>query len=186
MVTKMFRFIDRRIKKERKSYVSVQGNITGSGTIRVGTCWPNKSPQMAQLTIGPQAVLELRGTFDLHVRGSIGVGGTGMLTLGSGYASPGLFLSCIDSITIGDDCAIAEEVIIRDHDGHEIDGGRPSHAPIVIGSHVWIGMRAIILKGITIGDGAVVASGSVVTKDVMPNTIVGGSPAKLIREGSWR
>lgn len=52
---------------------------------------------------------------------------------------------------------------------------------IIIGSDVWIGSRAIVMDGVTIGDGAIVAAGSVVTKDVPPFAIVGGAPAKLIR-----
>ncbi len=52
---------------------------------------------------------------------------------------------------------------------------------ITIGSDVWIGIKSIILDGITIGDGAVIGAGSVVTKDVPPYAIVGGAPAKLIR-----
>ena len=53
---------------------------------------------------------------------------------------------------------------------------------VVVGNDVWIGTRAMILDGVTIGDGAVIAAGSVVTKDVEPYTIVGGIPAKLIRK----
>lgn len=53
---------------------------------------------------------------------------------------------------------------------------------VVIGNDVWIGARAILIGGVTIGDGAVVAGGAVVTKDVEPYTIVGGNPAKLIRK----
>jgi maltose O-acetyltransferase len=55
-------------------------------------------------------------------------------------------------------------------------------APVKIGDYVFIGPRAIILAGVTIGDGAVVAAGAVVTKDVDPYTIVGGVPAKVIGE----
>lgn len=52
---------------------------------------------------------------------------------------------------------------------------------ITIGNDVWIGGRAIISRGVTIGDGAIIASGSIVTKDVEPYSIVGGVPAKVIR-----
>ena len=54
--------------------------------------------------------------------------------------------------------------------------------PIIIHSNVWIGMNCIILKGVTIGQGAIVAAGSVITKDVPPWTIVGGNPARAIKE----
>ena len=56
-----------------------------------------------------------------------------------------------------------------------------TYAPIHIGRNVWIGANATVLPGVTVGDGAVVAAGAVVTKDVAPNTIVGGVPAKLIK-----
>jgi acetyltransferase-like isoleucine patch superfamily enzyme len=54
-------------------------------------------------------------------------------------------------------------------------------APVHVGQDVWIGAQAIILPGVTIGNGAVVAAGSIVTRDVAPYTVVGGVPAKVIR-----
>ena len=56
-----------------------------------------------------------------------------------------------------------------------------TYAPIHIGRNVWIGANATVLAGVTIGDGAVVAAGAVVTKDVEPNSVAGGVPAKLIK-----
>lgn len=55
-------------------------------------------------------------------------------------------------------------------------------APVAIGKDVWIGTRVIILPGVTIGDGAVIGANSVVSKDVKPNTVVAGTPAKFIKE----
>ena len=54
--------------------------------------------------------------------------------------------------------------------------------PVKIGNNVWIGSNATILPGVTISDGAIIAAGAVVTKDVSENSIVGGNPAKLIKE----
>src|SRR5882724_12509608 len=55
-------------------------------------------------------------------------------------------------------------------------------APVVIGRNVWIGIRCIIMRGVTIGDNSVVAAGSIVTKSVPPNTLVAGNPATPIRQ----
>lgn len=57
-----------------------------------------------------------------------------------------------------------------------------SPAPVHIGAHAWLGGGAIVLPGVTVGEGAVVAAGAVVTKDVAPRTVVGGVPARLIKE----
>jgi acetyltransferase-like isoleucine patch superfamily enzyme len=67
-------------------------------------------------------------------------------------------------------------------DGHRHDWSHTEMAPIRICEGAWIGARSIVLKGVTIGAGAVVGMGSVVTKDVPPRTVVGGNPARIIRE----
>lgn len=72
-------------------------------------------------------------------------------------------------------------------DSHQLGGtyrraGKGSFPPIVVGDGAWIGVSVTILGGVTIGEGAVVAAGAVVTKDVPPHTLVGGVPAKIIRE----
>lgn len=89
---------------------------------------------------------------------------------------------------VGDDVMFASRVSVVGGD-HRIDGinvpinmsGRDVMRTVLIGNDVWIGHGAIILHGVHIGSGAVVAAGSVVTKNVEPNAIVGGNPAKLIR-----
>ena len=90
------------------------------------------------------------------------------------------------NISIGKDCLIAASCYLVDN-VHGTDLGslireQPMFtAPIVIGNDVWLGTGVVITKGVNIGDGAVVAAGSVVTKDIPPNTIFGGVPAKFIR-----
>ncbi len=88
-------------------------------------------------------------------------------------------IHCQDKITIGDGSIISWDSVIMDTDYHDPHGGITKTAPVSIGRGVWIGCRAIILKGVTIGDNAVVAAGAVVTKDVAPNTLVAGNPALI-------
>ena len=110
-------------------------------------------------------------------------------TFGESYAEIGenthfnnnVTLIVRDRVVIGNDTIVSQNVIIRDSDVHSICG-QTNHAPIIIGNHVWIGTNAIILKGVTIGDGAVIAAGAVVTSDVPANCIAAGNPARVIKE----
>lgn len=108
-------------------------------------------------------------------------------------------IATADSVWVGDDVLVSWGVNIVDHDSHSIAFSRRAHdaekwlrglkewtgvriAPVTIHSKVWIGMNVVILRGVTIGEGAIVGAGAVVTKDVAPWTIVGGNPARVIRE----
>lgn len=87
-------------------------------------------------------------------------------------------------IIIGDGVLIGHNVVLATLN-HDIDPRKRSTmhpAPIVIGNNVWIGANATVVPGISIGEGAIVAAGAVVTKDVPPNVIVGGVPAKIIKK----
>jgi acetyltransferase-like isoleucine patch superfamily enzyme len=88
-------------------------------------------------------------------------------------------------IHIGSDVSIGPEATILTL-GHDPQSSTftDKGGDVIIGDRVWIGYRAIILPGITIGEGAVVGAGSVVTKDIAPYTIVGGNPARFIKERS--
>lgn len=87
-------------------------------------------------------------------------------------------------IRIGNNALIGHQVVLAtlDHGLAAAERGNLYPAAIVIEDDVWIGSNSVILKGITIGAGAVVAGGSVVTKDVPANVVVGGNPAKVLRE----
>jgi acetyltransferase-like isoleucine patch superfamily enzyme len=85
-----------------------------------------------------------------------------------------------ERVEIGSGCAISWDVRILDTDYHSLDG-RPATDPVRIGDHVWIGSGATVLKGVTIGDGAVVAAASLVVKDVPAQTLVAGVPARVVR-----
>ena len=100
------------------------------------------------------------------------------------FINYGCSISAHELVTIGDRCLIGQYTIIMDCDYHSAEDG-DSHGeprPIVIDDGVWIGARAIILKGVRIGRGAVVAAGSVVTRDVDPGATVAGVPARPLGE----
>lgn len=93
------------------------------------------------------------------------------------------FLDGREGITLGDNVNIGSHVSIYTRQ-HDVDS--PSFdevgAPVVIGDHAWIASHAILLPGVTIGEGAVVAAAAVVTRDVAPFAMVAGNPARFVRE----
>ena len=107
--------------------------------------------------------------------------------IGSGCAfSNNITLCALNSIIIGDYCLIGDMVSIFDADHHELNpaqrwSGQGRIAPVVIGNNVWIGSRAMILRGVTIGNHSVVGAGAVVTRSVPSRTVVAGNPAKVVR-----
>jgi acetyltransferase-like isoleucine patch superfamily enzyme len=94
------------------------------------------------------------------------------------------------SVRIGKNCLIAQAVRFYDFDGHPLDAAkRRAHVPpapeevrpVVVGDDVWIGTTAVVLKGVTIGDRSVVAAGAVVSRDVPPDVVVAGNPARIVK-----
>lgn len=118
----------------------------------------------------------------------ISVGTQAAVEFGEGsYITANARILANERISIGAACAISWDVLIMDHDAHwlEIAGvPRRSVAPITIEDHVWIGAKATILKGVTLGKGSVVGAGSVVTKDVPPGAVAAGVPAAVVAEGA--
>ena len=134
---------------------------------------------------------------------------SGFIKIGNNVHIGGAMFICRSSITVENDVTMAWGITIYDHDSHSIywehrkNDNTQCHAdyfnhngnnvvnkdwshvitkPIVIGAKAWIGFDVTILKGVTIGEGAVVGAKSVVTKDVPAWTVVAGNPAKIIKE----
>lgn len=93
------------------------------------------------------------------------------------------FLDGRDGITFGSNVNVGSHVSIYTRQ-HAVDSPTFEEigAPVAVGDYAWIASHAVVLPGVTIGEGAVVAAGSVVTKDVAPYTLVGGNPARYIRD----
>lgn len=115
----------------------------------------------------------------------------GTIKIGNYTGASSVSISSRSKILIGDYCKIGANVKIFDHDYHSLDPfirstnkdiSNVKSSPILIGNHVFIGTNSIILKGVTIGDYAIIAAGSVVTNDVPNNQIWGGNPSKFLKE----
>ena len=138
-----------------------------------------------------------------HIRGELLIQhNNGKIKIGNYcFVGVGSKIWSAKSITIGDNVFVSHNVNIMDTNSHEtcaklrfknfkksldneadIDNTGISVKEVVIEKNAWIGFNAIILRGVTIGEGAIIAAGAVVTKDVPPNTLVGGSPCRIIKK----
>ena len=150
------------------------------------------------VTIGERGLIKAQFTFEtpqgeVHIGNNTHIGGAQFI--------------CRTRIEVGNDVTMAWGITLYDHDSHSTnwkyrkhdneqcyedyinEGNNIAHkdwshvnsAPIIIEDKVWIGMDALILKGVTIGEGSVVAARSVVTKDVPPYSLVAGNPARVVK-----
>lgn len=133
---------------------------------------------------------------------SFAVGENGKCTVGDFTLLNGAIVMAEERIDIGSHCLISWSVGIADSDFHPLEPAqrlidaqalapffkdRPPRpklktAPVRIGDNVWIGMGAVILKGVTIGDNSVVAAGAIVTKSIPENSIAAGNPAEVVKK----
>jgi len=128
------------------------------------------------------------GKFSVYYGGDIICFKNSKLEIGSGFFNSNVKIRCTESIKIGEDVAISHNVTIMDSDAHElINEEYEKTKPVNIGNHVWISSGAMILKGVKIGDGAIIAAGAIVTHDVPSNCIAAGVPAKIIKQNiNWK
>jgi len=91
-------------------------------------------------------------------------------------------IHCCNRVTIGDYVLMSWGVNILENNYHDTEDNTIRTAPVTIEDRVWIGCNVIILSGVTVGAGSIIAAGSVVTKDVPARSLVAGNPAKVIRE----
>ena len=162
-------------------------------TIGAGTdmfSWRIRGGRRCNLVIGHHCIMRCAMVFE-NENSSLAVGDRSFIGKG--------LISTAQGIEIGNDVLISWGVTITDHNSHSLkfserqkdvedwhknkkDWSKVKSAKVAIHDKAWIGFNAIILKGVTIGEGAIIGAGSVVSKDVPPYTIVAGNPAKVIRE----
>ena len=167
--------------------------LIDSSRISVGersqVAWRKIKVKSERLVIGTDCYIQCRIDFD-SANGEVRIGDR--CFIGSSH------IVCHSKVEIADDTIISWGVTIVDHNSHSLDWYYRKNdvvkwlngekcwddvaiAPVFIGPKVWIGFGASILKGVTIGEGAVIGAMSVVTRDVPPYSVVGGNPAKVIR-----
>ncbi len=124
---------------------------------------------------------------------SFAIGEKGHVRIGNFTLLNGALVMAENKIEIGSHCLISWNVGIADSDFHPLEPAQRlidaqalapfqlNTAPVKIADNVWIGMNAVILKGVTIGENSVVAAGSVVTKSVAANSVVAGNPATVVK-----
>ena len=163
----------------------------GEGTRLNSATLTAREPNGCSVSIGSQSNIEAALVLEQQAA---------RIVIGSRtHVGGGTVVAAASKIEIGDDVLVAFDAVIVDHNSHSLSFRERQHdveqwiqgrkdwssvaiSPVKISNKAWIGMRAIVLKGVTIGEGAVVGAGSVVTKDVPPWTIVAGNPARVIAE----
>ena len=172
----------KRQKKRCSAFLKSTGAKGGEALCLVGEVELSKTCE-ADVTLGSSVCL-----YDGVKISLTDMGKTPILSLGNGVSvGDRTQIHVGREVSIGDGTLISWDCVIMDRDYHAVGVDVETAAPVRIGKHVLIGCRSIILKGVTIGAGAVVAAGSVVTHDVPSGTLVGGNPARIIKENiSWK
>ena len=183
--------------KQKNALDSFRRNSLLNGRVNIHhTAGCTNSGKKEQVVIGEHC--EIKGNIECY--------GDGKIVIGKHFYEGGYtYVLSTDSITIGDCVIVSNHVRIMDNNSHPTDPKKrwemsvegsvledgsssplwsntlADHAPVVIEDNAWIGEFAAVLKGVTVGKGSVIASHSVVTKDVPPYSIVAGNPARVVK-----
>jgi serine acetyltransferase len=161
-------------------------NIESNGRLDIGTSFVGFSSRH------DRTLIRVRGRLVTSPGTYIGrgchfdIGPDAMCRIGRSYILADTTVIVMNKLTIGDGCAISWGCQFLDDDFHLLhyNGSRPKSMPIVVGDHVWIGSRVLVLKGVTIPSGCVVAAGSIVTRMFdEENVLIAGQPARVIKHG---
>lgn len=175
------------IASKRLSLKLYKYNIGSGGSIYP---WRIRPYEKNELIVGNQSFIRTVIAFEKK---------SARVEIGNRTFIGGGLITVADEVVIGDDVMLAWGVSISDHNSHSIcfserandvvqylDGVKKWESiainSVKICDKAWVGFNTIILKGVTIGEGAIIGAGSVVTKDVQPWVIMAGNPARLIRE----
>ena len=162
----------------KKKFSIIHGKPSILGIWNIEIYGPNISIGKNVIFIAPRGLITRMTTIKYDgYEGSIIVGNNVLLM-------EGIRLSSASGITIGDDCMLSHCCYITDADWHDIHDRTKlgQTKPIVLEKGVWVGDYAIVCKGVSVGSNSIIAARAVVTKDVPPNVIVAGNPAKIVKK----
>lgn len=174
------------IRIPKSSDIALENN---SQLVICDTPLPRKRVESVLLYMFPNSRLGISGRVTLFEGASIVIFEGATLEIGNSVNIRKCTIQCARYIKIGNYCRIAIDVLIQDTSFHKTTSlnEKDVSEKIIIEDYVWVCPRATILKGVTIGEGSIVAAGAVVTKDVPPNCLVAGVPARVIKTNinSW-
>ncbi len=134
---------------------------------------------LGHITIGERLLM-----FGGAVRCELVTNPGGVIAIGDRvFINSGVSISAHQLVKIGNRCQIGNYSLLMDNDYHQVgDLSQPGVTkPIILEDDVWLGARVIVLKGVTIGQGAVIGAGSVVTRDIPPRSVAVGAPARVVK-----
>lgn len=168
------------IELKKNSRIKIKQNL------QIGYREIVSSRQETRIRIMEEGEINVLSNFIIYAGSYIHVSRGGRLILGSGFINENVQIICGKYIEMGNGVAIGPDVVIRSTDAHRIDD-QEEDKPIIIGNNVWVGQGAMILKGVTIGEGAIIGAKSLVTKDVPAHCVVAGNPARVVKENvTWK
>jgi len=186
-------FLPFKIYTKCKIYLDNSSKLILESRINIGSkSIPISSPNTTSLILQENAIAKFGE--------SISIGGGVLVFIKKGaqfeigrnsYITSDTHIECLNNIKIGSDCAISWGVTIIDDDHHEIvynpENKKTKSASVYIGNKVWIGCNVTILKGSKIGNNCVIAAGSIVSGNFPSHSLIGGNPAKVLRENvDWK
>lgn len=164
------RMIGIRFKKGIGFYGLMKFKKASKGIIEIGSkCKFRSKPSSNLIGINRPCIFSALSS-DAHIK------------IGNNCGFSGTVIGCFSNITLGNNVRCGANTLITDSDWHIDDTRSGKPRPVIIENNVWLGVNVMVLKGVTIGENAVIGAGSVVTRDIPSNVVAAGNPCKVIKK----